>query len=294
MFKKYIHLERLTSEEVQGLQDEACFIVPKLDGANASIWWEGARVCCGSRNNQLGEHNTLQGFYGWVQENNLNLTEFFARYPYCTIYGEWLVPHTVQGYIPEAWRNFYAFDILLEDGVFWEHHLIDAVLGRFGISTVPILDTTMQTTPHQAWESCTWLLKEGHRHEGVVIKRANFVNPYGRTTYAKYVPQSLKQVAKERKARKLQAYTDGIENAVVHEFLTEHLLDKEIAKVKLERGFTTLDPKLIGETLGRVWHALITEEIWDILKKFKNPMLDFRVLRSLVNQKVKDKFERGN
>jgi len=51
---------------------------------------------------------------------------------------------------------------------------------------------------------------------------------------------------------------------------------------------------LIGETLGRVWHALITEEIWDILKKFKNPMLDFRVLRSLVNQKVKDKFERGN
>lgn len=44
-------------------------IQEKLDGANASFKREGDKILCFSRNTQLDEHNTLRGFYNWVQEN---------------------------------------------------------------------------------------------------------------------------------------------------------------------------------------------------------------------------------
>ena len=38
-FVKYPHLERFGNDEVQGIEFGECWIFPKLDGANASIWW---------------------------------------------------------------------------------------------------------------------------------------------------------------------------------------------------------------------------------------------------------------
>lgn len=288
MFKKYIHLERMTSEEVAGLTDLPCFILPKLDGANASIWHDDEKICCGSRNNQLDANNTLQGFYGFVQENkNLNL--FFKAFPTATIYGEWLVPHTIKGYIDTAWRKFYAFDVF-ENCNFWPHDNAISILESCNIEVIPIIGYTDKTTPENALEACTWLLQEGHKHEGVVIKRSNFVNKFGRTTYGKYVPVPMLDIGRGRKGKKIAANKDEIEQEVINDFLTEHLINKEIAKIQIERGFTTLEPKLVGESLGRVWHAFITEEMWDALKKFKNPQIDFSLLKKLCNQKVREKF----
>ena len=40
MFKKYTHIVRFGHDEVEGIEDGTCYVFPKLDGANASIWFE--------------------------------------------------------------------------------------------------------------------------------------------------------------------------------------------------------------------------------------------------------------
>lgn len=291
MFKKYIHLERLSSEEVEGLLDQPCFILPKLDGANASIWWDGEILHCGSRNQELTKNNTLQGFFGYVEQNAHLFIPFFEKYPTSTIYGEWLTPHSLKGYISTAWKKFYAFDVLTYN-IFWSHNIIRDILMRFGIEVIPAIGKTSDLTPEEALEICAWLMQDGHKHEGVVIKRDDFVNKWGRTTYAKMVREDFKYKDQVSRQTRLAARLNGemIEEAIALDFVSDHLINKEIAKIQNERGYTRLEPKMIGETMGKVWHALITEEIWDILKKYRNPKIDFSLLRKLCDQKIKDKF----
>lgn len=51
MFKKYMHLERFGNDEVLGIELGECYVFPKLDGTNASLWvGEDGSVQAGSRN----------------------------------------------------------------------------------------------------------------------------------------------------------------------------------------------------------------------------------------------------
>lgn len=44
----------------------------------------------------------------------------------------------------------------------------------------------------------------------------------------------------------------------------------------------------IFNLITTVYYDLITEETWMILKKFKNPVIDFKRLNSLTIQKIKE------
>ena len=46
--------------------------------------------------------------------------------------------------------------------------------------------------------------------------------------------------------------------------------------------------KYIGRCLNTVWHTLIEEESWNIIKKYKNPTINFGVLYTIVQLKTKD------
>lgn len=45
-FRKYQHVERFGTSEVEGIDLGTCYIYPKIDGTNASVW--------------LGEDGTLR------------------------------------------------------------------------------------------------------------------------------------------------------------------------------------------------------------------------------------------
>ena len=46
-FKKYQHVERFGNIEVEGIELGKCYIFPKIDGTNASIWInEKGIICC--------------------------------------------------------------------------------------------------------------------------------------------------------------------------------------------------------------------------------------------------------
>ena len=103
--------------------------------------------------------------------------------------------------------------------------------------------------------------------EGIVIKNYDFVNKYGRTTWAKVVRPA---------AIKLKHPISGnIETDIVEKFLTPEMIQKEQAKIVSDVGFD-FEPKLITRLLQTVWRVLITEELFDAIKKFRNPKIDFK------------------
>lgn len=41
-FKRYIHVERLDSDECAGLlENNGIYVTAKVDGSNGSVWWDG-------------------------------------------------------------------------------------------------------------------------------------------------------------------------------------------------------------------------------------------------------------
>ena len=76
-----------------------------------------------------------------------------------------------------------------------------------------------------------------------------------------------------------------VEEDIVDKFVTSALVEKEFAKIVNETGGWS--SKMIPRLLSSVYHELVCEEMWNILKKFKNPAINFRVLNNFTIAKIK-------
>ena len=53
-FKKYQHVERFGTDKVDGIENGECYIFPKIDETNCSVWLDNeGNIKAGSRNNEL-------------------------------------------------------------------------------------------------------------------------------------------------------------------------------------------------------------------------------------------------
>ena len=115
-YKEYQHIVKLDDLEVEGLLVGKCYIFPKIDGTNASLWLDYEEgVQAGSRRRHLtveGKDNA--GFLG-ASIVDSRFTDFFSEFSNLRLYGEWLVPHTLKTYRDDAWRKFYVFDVTVYD-----------------------------------------------------------------------------------------------------------------------------------------------------------------------------------
>jgi hypothetical protein len=75
-----------------------------------------------------------------------------------------------------------------------------------------------------------------------------------------------------------------VEQAVVDLYVTEALVRKELAKIESLDDGKPIQPRL----LSTVYHCILTEETWNFVKKFKNPVIDFKRLQKLTNAKTKE------
>lgn len=292
MFKKYMHLERLGSEEVNGITSGTVYVFPKLDGTNASVWLnEDGSLGAGSRNRDLTVGKDNAGFHQHVLDNKDKYLAYFAKHPNVTLYGEWLVPHSLKTYRDECWRKFYVFDVLFSDGEDFEYLCFDDYkddLDSFGLdylSPFAKVNNGSDEKFRSLTEQNIFYIKDGEGvGEGVVLKNYDFKNKYGRIVWAKIITNSFK----EKHVAEMGGSEHGgeaIEEKIAREFVTDHLVEKSYAKIVNEDGWSS---KSIPKLLGFVWHDLITEELWDILKKDKNPKIDFAFLNRMCIQRVKE------
>lgn len=282
-YNKYQHIERLGSAEVEGILEGLCYVFPKLDGTNSQLWWDNG-LKAGSRNRELAVESDNAGFYNWALTQS-NILSFFENRPDLKLYGEWLVPHTLKNYNSNAWRNFYVFDVIREDGSYLPYEEYNALLSIYGIPTIPVL--LVKANPslselNELLSNNTYLISEGIG-EGIVIKNYNYVNKYGRKTWAKIVADEFKV----RKGIPVKDISEQkpIEFQIVETFVTEAFVRKELAKIELVEPWSS---KLIPKLLNTVFHELIAEEMWNILKRFKNPKINFKDLNNLTISKIKE------
>ena len=292
MFKKYMHVERLGSDEVAGILNGECYVFSKIDGTSASVWWDDGNVCAGSRNRELSLKEDNAGFCEWATIGRLEeFQTFFEEYPDLRIFGEWLVPHTLRTYRKEAWRNFYVFDVYDDAG---EHYLpydeysdllYSCEMAFPVISPIEIVTNPTEEHLINILDRNTYLIDDGQGvGEGIVIKRYDYVNQWGRAVWAKLVRNEFKERNQKEFGTPKVKMSGDLEMKLAEEYVTRGRVTKVLA------GMRESDPvsrKRIPELFGRIWHDVVTEEMWEIIKSHKNPVIDFGRLYSAVVEETK-------
>jgi len=288
-FKSYQHVEKLGSVEVDGILNGTVHIFPKIDGTNTSVYLDGNTIKVGSRNRELTINDDNAGACKYVtDELSDKFISFFKAFKSYRLYGEWLVPHTLRTYNEDAWRRFYIFDVVQEtDGAerylsYDEYQPLLEIAGLDYIPRMAKLENPTEDEVKSYVDKNTFLMKPNEIGEGIVIKNYEFVNRFGFMKWAKIV-RPINKVAIKMKRILTGA---EIEPLIVDKFVTPELIEKEFAKLVTDNG--GFENKLIGKFLGTFWHTFINEEIFNILRKFKNPKIDFALLNQLTVEKIKN------
>lgn len=124
----------------------------------------------------------------------------------------------------------------------------------------------------------TFLIKDGMgTGEGIVIKNYDYRNRYGRQTWAKIITSEFKEKHIKTMGTAVKEYST-IEKQIADEYITTAFVEKEYAKLVEKNNYWT--SKMIPE--------FVSEEMWHVIKKFRNPTVDFKALLSFVIRKIKE------
>lgn len=301
-YKPYQHVCKLGSRDTDGILNGKVYVFPKIDGTNAHIWTDdGGEIHYGSRKRELSLGKDNAGFMA----NMVASREFDSLMGSLPngwhVFGEWLVPHTLKTYEDDAWRKFYIFDIVDCDGVHIDFDSIVFHCERGGIYSyirpIAMLDSPCKDDLMKLLDMNKFLIKDGDGlGEGVVIKNYDYFNCFGRQTWGKIVSTDFK--ASHRRSDKATiARSEGdVEQRIVEAFLTRDIIDKVVAHIELDQdtacAIADMDRSQRGRAIPRlietVWHDFINECMFDALKKFKNPTVDYKYLRRLVTSRIKE------
>lgn len=289
MFKKYLHVERYGNDEVQGIEFGTCYIFPKLDGSNGSVWIENGIVHAGSRTRILSEKSDNQGFYSYIKSHD-NINIFLNHYPHLRLYGEWLVPHSLTTYNKEAWNKFYIFDVYNDKKEsFLSYTDYKHLLDKYDLDYIPAICSIKNSTYDSLLSELNknvFLIIEGKGiGEGIVIKNYEYKNKFGSLCFAKIVANSFQEKMLKNMPLNEKAGKQLIEQKMVDIYVDDHLVNKVFSKIVNEcEGWSS---KYIPRLLQSVYYDLVKEELWDFIKKENNPTINFKTLNTLTILKIK-------
>jgi hypothetical protein len=289
-----MHIERLGTTEVQNIEIGTCYVFPKIDGTNASIWPSDMGLQSGSRSRWLAEgQNDNAGFRAALKDDPQfdGIRTAMIENSNLRFYGEWLVPHTLKTYRADAWKKFYVFDVMVETETgerYLPYEEYKVICDKYNINYIPcisIIKNGVYDDFVHILQQNNYLIADGQgMGEGIVIKNYNFVNQYGRVTWAKIVTSEFKEKHyKEMGAPERE--NKLVEETIINDFCTQTLIDKTYAKIINETG--TWSSKMISRLFETVYHDLINEEMYTILKQLNSPTINFKTLRCFVIQRIK-------
>ena len=144
---------------------------------------------------------------------------------------------------------------------------------------------------HNIAERNDYLMKPGEIGEGIVIKNYAYANRYGRQTWAKIVRSEFKEANQKHMGAPVIQGATMVERAIAVKYTTKTLVDKERAKIEnaieddvaAGKKRTPIQPRL----LSTVHYCILKEELPDIVKRWKNPTIDFGLFQRCVYDQIK-------
>lgn len=297
-YKKYQHVEKLGSGEVDGIINGTVHLFYKIDGTNACVWLkDDGTLGFGSRNRELSLDDDNAKFMNTLSKNQDTydaLLDYLQHFPNHIIYGEWLVPHTLKTYSETAWRKFYIFDIYdLENERYVHYDDYSALFEErypnlyYIPRIISLTNPTEESLKSYLDVTGNWLVREG-LGEGIVIKNYDFVNKYGRRTWAKMLCEDFRATkSKVRSDNRENKEENPMEYEIIKLMTLEHVL-KERNKVLELHNTEFWESKFTFELLNRAWEEFIRDNLDIILKKFRLPTVNFKVLKQLSDRFVKE------
>lgn len=292
----YQHVERLGSDECEGLLDDLVVVQPKIDGANFTVGYgDDGHLVMASRNNAVyhGQQGILTGdkvFKAAIDYclSSAALQGVYHGHPDWVLRGEWLVRHSIN-YAKEHINHFYVFDVQRRGT--WEYVPYDEyvpVLRNQRVPFVPLLANGRFTVDELVGLVGGPDVFGAEQKEGIVVKRYAFRNRYGRATWGKLVSADFKE------KNKLMFRPQRQDPPEIHfaSLLTQADIVKAIHDTADRKGEPP-NVRHMGEIIGRMWHDAIRENLWDFLKEHKlasDPQrtFSFGSARRLVETKTRE------
>lgn len=300
-YKKYTHVERLSSETCEGLLDnDTVYVTAKVDGSNGCVFWDSANDCfaVGSRNNPLSDKEDNGYFYAWAMSDGAEqrlLKKYCEENQSKIVYGEWMGRDSFIGafkhYAKASKATFFIFDVYDCDTkqylpeIQWRQKLTDYGLDTYFVKLLATLSHPTFEDVLSVAKSNDFLLEgTGLVGEGVVCKVPGFVSKFGNAVYGKIVLDEFK------KQKKPPLESEPVEPQIVETYMTDSEIDKSVAKVSSVLGAEAFDAsshKMMGMLQPLCWKDLL-EECPNWVKKFKNSKVDFAVLASEAKKRIQN------
>jgi hypothetical protein len=291
-FKEYTSVIRLghkdTLDYLEALKSKNfdIQISIKLDGSNAQFYAHNSKLYIASRRIPLNENENLNGFYQYVLDrvDPKRLPEGIK------IFGEWLVPRTVQ-YPLEMYKHFYIFDMFnVEDGKYIHpkssmyKETIKYLVEEVGMKESFVI----YDGPFKGMEYLEELLNKYTRtgskysrrpeefddifHEGIVIKSYDYNTVYGKQLFVKLVSERFKEIKRER-VKNEKGPDTSIELQIAEFAVTrarvEKMLHKLVDEGVLEGNFKIQSMRMIATILPkRIYEDIMKEELDTIHDEF--------------------------
>lgn len=270
--KKYHKIIRYGHKSTQDVLNKGDYIIiqEKIDGANASFAVINGELKCWSRNRELNESNTLEGFYEWVQQN-VQVQKLLEGVVY---FGEWTAQHKVsyEGYM----KQFFLYDIYnlhLEEYVSFS--MVRDEAKRLGLQLIPVFfegefESFEQLMSYVGRTDLGGKLKGKPTGEGIVVKNVNYRDEFGKQVFVKLVIDGFREIQRQKQTKDSKKVFSEAESKV-RECVTLPRVEKQVFKL-IDNGL--LDREYGIEDMGFLLKHTSPMVAEDILKE---EMQDFNV-----------------
>lgn len=242
-------------------------------------------IMVGSRNGVLN-YNSSDIALGKYIDEHPNLKLFIINNPDLIIYGEFMRPQEIRYYDKSCWGNFYVYDIKdTKTNRFIRYEDYKTLLDELGIEYIPLITTLDSPTIEQIaelFDSANFLLKDKVGPcESIVLKNYDYVRRDGEQHWERVVTSEFRKA----KGVKPQDHSN-VDVRIANEYCTDAQISKSYHKALDKVG--EFNDSVIIQTYHRVYHDIVVEDMWEILVKYKDPVVNFVQLKKLIEKKVRE------
>lgn len=295
-YKSFFHVERMDEKKMDVpafLQGEVLGF-SKLDGTNSVVWADRGEIHCGSRKREISlEHDNADFMlFMTTDKSTEKLRNFLLEHENFILYGEWLngwcgrkQAGTIKQYQDPGFWVIAMFNI--DSGCYVHYDIYSKLLeGIYDKIDRPIARLT-----NPKYEDCAALLDDNHfnlpddvKGEGVVFYNYGYRDRFGHPMIAKIVAEEYYAGKGNSPKKKVAIMREGLEQDIVEAFVTDADCAKCQQKVMVMFNMDewVINGKVISAYLNLLFHDLVEEEMWAIIKSFRNPIIDFGVLKNNV------------
>ena len=294
-YKSFIHVERLdeTKIDVSSFLKGTVYCFSKLDGTNAVAWADNeGNIHCGSRKREVTIEHDNANFMNWfiTDSSTGKLRDFLIQNPNLIVYGEWLngvdgakQAGTIKQYLDPGFWIIGVFDIDAGNYLYYDIYaeLLDGIYDKIdrpiAILNNPSKDDIVALLPDNHFN-----LPDDTNGEGVVCWNYDYRDKWDHFQVAKIVAAEFLERKGTSQKIKVQQVREGLEHDIVNAFISSADCEKCKQKIMIAESLDEWENtgKYIGMFLGMLYTDLITEEMLSIVRRFKNPKIDFVILKN--------------